>query len=71
VVGAGTYRDGKDAWIALAWEYCQLASNRKGLEEVQLYRSRDGEVTTIEHLAHTEPEYLKEAGGAMARMFFV
>jgi hypothetical protein len=41
------------------------------LEEVQLYRSRDGEVTTIEHLAHTEPEYLKEAGGAMARMFFV
>ncbi|KAL3806853.1 hypothetical protein ACHAXA_008241 [Cyclostephanos tholiformis] len=42
-----------------------------GPEEVALYASRSGEVTTIEHLAHTTPEYLKEAGGAMARIFFV
>ena len=81
VVGAGTYRDGKEAWMSLAWEYCRLASSnppsphsvghRRGLEEVILYQSRDGEVATIEHLAHTQPDYLKEAGGAMARIFFV
>jgi len=43
---------------------------RKGLEEMALYKSRDGEITKIEHLAHTQPEYLREAGGAMARLFF-
>eukprot|EP00571_Detonula_confervacea_P005658 CAMPEP_0172323798 /NCGR_PEP_ID=MMETSP1058-20130122/49612_1 /TAXON_ID=83371 /ORGANISM="Detonula confervacea, Strain CCMP 353" /LENGTH=360 /DNA_ID=CAMNT_0013039895 /DNA_START=58 /DNA_END=1141 /DNA_ORIENTATION=- len=83
VVGAGTYRDGEKGWVALAREYTQLATNpdsvsldasyvgRKGLEEVALYKSRDGEVTKIEHLGHAEPGYLKEAGGAMARLFFV
>lgn len=83
VIGAGTYKDGRRGWVALAREYSQLAINpdalaldasyvkRKGLEEVALYKSRDGEVTAIEHLAHTQPEYLREAGGAMARIFFV
>ena len=83
VVGAGTYRDGMKGWVALAREYTQLATNpesitidesyvrRKGLEELALYKSRNGEVTKIEHLAHTTPEYLMEAGGAMARLFFV
>jgi len=83
VVGVGTYRDGKTGWVALAREYSQLATNaeamsldasyvgRRGLEEMALYTSRGGEVTKIEHLAHTQPEYLREAGGAMARLFFV
>jgi len=83
VVGAGTYKDGRRGWVALAREYAQLAINpnaltldasyvtRRGLEEVTLYKSRDGEITAIEHLAHTQPEYLREAGGAMARVFFV
>ena len=83
VVGAGTFRDGRRGWVALAREYSQLAINpnalaldasyvrTKGLEEVALYKSREGEVTDIEHLAHTQPEYLREAGGAMARVFFV
>lgn len=83
VVGAGTYRDGRRGWVALAREYSHLAINpnalaldasyvrRRGLEEVALYKSREGEVTAIEHLAHTQPEYLREAGGAMARIFFV
>ncbi|KAL7445640.1 hypothetical protein ACHAXH_009553, partial [Discostella pseudostelligera] len=73
VIGAGTYKDGRRGWVALAREYSQLAINpdalaldasyvkRKGLEEVALYKSRDGEVTAIEHLAHTQPEYLREA----------
>ena len=43
----------------------------RGPMEVALYASRGGEVTTIEHLAHVTPEYLREAGGAMARIFFV
>ncbi|KAL7465171.1 hypothetical protein ACHAXS_005501 [Conticribra weissflogii] len=86
VVGAGTYRDGKEAWMALAWEYCRLVDGVRdggwasgegarcpwrGLEEVLLYKSRDGEVSIIEHLAHTHPDYLRDAGGAMARLFFV
>lgn len=79
VVGAGTFRDGKDGWTSLAWEYSNLATvpfnststGVTGLEEVSLYKSRDGEVASIEHLASVEPEYLKIAGGAMARMFFV
>lgn len=42
-----------------------------GSFEISLYKSRNGEVTKIEHLACTTPEYLIEAGGAMARIFFV
>lgn len=79
VVGAGTYRDGKVGWKSLAWEYSDFATvpyddtSRyvKGLEEVSLYKSKDGEVATIEHLASVDAEYLKVSGGAMARMFFV
>ena len=78
VVGQGTYRDGEEGWKALAWEYSNLATvpfsasnGVPGLEEVSLYKSRDGEVAKIEHLASVEAEYLKVAGGAMARMFFV
>jgi len=29
------------------------------------------ELIGIEHLAETSPEYLKSAGGAMARFFFI
>ena len=80
VVGQGTYRDGEQGWKSLAWEYSNLATvpfstssdgGVLGLEEVSLYKSRDGEVAKIEHLASVEAEYLKVAGGAMARMFFV
>ncbi len=43
----------------------------KGSREISLYKSRNGEVTKIEHLACTTPEYIIEAGGAMARVFFI
>ena len=74
VVGAGTYRDGMRGWVALAREYAALATvsddgDRRGLEEVALYRSRDGEVASIEHLANTRD--VLDDGGAMARIFFV
>ena len=76
VVSAGTYRDMREGWMALAREYAGLVTTdaagledgsffvgRRGLEEAALYGSRGGEVTSIEHLAHTMPEYLAEAGG--------
>lgn len=76
VLGMGTYRDGREPWIHLGWEYTQLStpwdeSCRRGLEELMVYKSRDGEVGAIEHLAHREEGYLRSAGGAMARVFFV
>jgi hypothetical protein len=76
ILGMGTYRDGRLPWIHLGWEYTQLSSPwdescRCGLEELMVYKSRDGEVGAIEHLAHREESYLRSAGGAMARVFFV
>lgn len=66
VVGQGTYRDGEAGWEALAQEFI----NKELAEEVELYRARSGTVVTIEHLADTNPQYLKSAGGAMVRLFF-
>ena len=67
VVGVGTYRDGEHGWRELAKEYISL-----GLaDEVELYKLRGGEVVSVEHLADRNPEYLKSAGGAMARLFFL
>ena len=34
-----------------------------GPQEMALYRSRGGEVSAVEHLAHTEAGYLHDAGG--------
>ena len=66
VVGQGTFRDGEAGWEALAEEFI----NKELAEEVELYRAREGTVVGIEHLADTNPQYLKSAGGAMARLFF-
>ena len=76
VLGAGTFRAGHQPWIHLAWEYCSTSSPwdvtcKSGLEELMCCKSRNGEVAAIEHLAHREDGYLKSAGGAMARLFFV
>ena len=67
VVGVGTFRDGEEGWKALAKEYVE-----KGLcEEANLYISRDAKLVGIEHLADKNPDYIKKAGGAMARLFFL
>lgn len=67
VVGAGTYRDGADAWSRLAKAYAEA-----GLaEEARLYEEQGGQLVNVEHMADTQPAYLQEAGGAMARFFFV
>lgn len=85
VLGAGTYRDGRLGWEALAREYASLQSadddegdeeenaqiNVARCPEVELYRSRGAELVAIEHLADTSKEYLQTAGGAMGRFFFM
>jgi hypothetical protein len=63
VVGQGTFRDGADAWKVLAREYVS--------EEVQLYQAANAQVVDIELMADTSAPYLKSAGGAMARLFFL
>lgn len=68
VVGHGTFRDGEEAWKALAREFAPQSP------EVQLYCREGAEVTGIELLlgdSATSPGYMKSAGGAMARMFFL
>jgi hypothetical protein len=67
VVGEGTYRDGRAGWEALAREF---VANGLG-EEVALYQDNNGELVAIEHLADRSEPYLRSAGGAMARFFFV
>jgi hypothetical protein len=67
VVGQGTYRDGAAAWEELAKEYVRLQRS----EECQLYQARGAELVGIELLADTSPDYMRSAGGAMARLFFL
>jgi len=67
VVGQGTFRDGEQGWDALAREFIEL----KKAEEVELYVNHGATLVTIEHLDDTKPDYLRSAGGAMARLFFL
>lgn len=67
VVGAGTYRDGEEGWKAVGKEFIE----KKLSPEILLYTKRDARLVGIEHLADTNPDYLKSAGGAMARLFFL
>lgn len=67
VVGQGTYRDGQEAWMKLASEFVGLGLS----EEVNLYGKQGGNVVNIEHLADRSPDNMKNAGGAMARLFFL
>lgn len=69
VVGVGTYRDGKVGWEALAKEFA--TTQAKLAEEAELYRSMGGELVAVEYLADRSEKYLKSAGGAMARFFFL
>ena len=67
VVGQGTFRDGESGWVELAKEFVKLGLSEEG----RLYQGHQAELVTIEHLADTQPDYLKSAGGAMARFVFI
>jgi hypothetical protein len=77
-IGLGTYRDGQELWERLAKEYIsEMHAEQCTADEIELYRSRRGVVTHFEYLALADtgsavsPSYLREAGGIMARLFFV
>lgn len=67
VVGKGTHKDAGKAWEDLAKEFIA----KQMADECTLYMTHGGELVAIELLADTNPKYLKSAGGAMARYFFV
>jgi hypothetical protein len=67
VVGIGTYRDGQLGWEIFAREFVK----RNLAQEANLYKSKGAEVVGIEHLADKSEAYMKTAGGAMCRLFFV
>jgi hypothetical protein len=46
-------------------------ANYIGSQEAELYQAAGGQLVGIEHLADQQPAYLKSAGGAMARFFFL
>ena len=72
VLGAGTYRDGQTLWEKLAREYAEGGGGPDMMaSEVELYRANGMEIVDIEHLADTSTQYLKSAGGAMVRLFYV
>jgi hypothetical protein len=61
-----TYRDGAAAWEELAKEYAKLQRS----EECQIYQARGAELVRIDHLVDTSPDYMRSAGGSMARFIF-
>lgn len=72
VVGRGTYRDAEEAWGWLAREFAERElEDERGDSEIALYGSKGAVVVAVEHLADTSEEYLRSAGGTMARMYFV
>lgn len=72
VLGAGTYRDGQPLWEKLAREYAEGGGGPGMMaSEVELYRTNGMSIVAVEHLADTSNDYLKSAGGAMVRLFYV
>lgn len=79
VVGIGTYSDARKGWTDLAKEYATIRPQsdderysfvREG--DAQLFQSMGGFLVNIEYIGMDEnPDYWKDAGGAMARFFFL
>ncbi len=71
-VGLGTYLDARPLWTALAKEY---ALSRKGemikQGESQLFSASGAVFVGIEYIGDENPNYWIDAGGSMARFFFV
>lgn len=71
-VGLGTYLDARPLWTALAKEY---ALSRKGemikQGEPQLFSASGAVFVGIEYIGDENPNYWIDAGGSMARFFFV
>lgn len=67
VVGPITHKNAGDGWYNFAKEFVKV-----GLaDECELYKSAGAEFIDIELLADTNKDYMAQAGGAMARLFWV
>jgi hypothetical protein len=81
VVGIGTYCDARKGWTDLAKEYATISelehADRYRYKYVQegdasLFQRMEAIFVNIEYIGLDEnPEYWKDAGGAMARFFFM
>ena len=78
VVGVGTYTDARDGWTALAKEYAtrRRGQGGEGVEnaedgESQLFAKVGATFVNVEYIGDENPQYWADAGGAMARFFFL
>jgi len=72
VVGIGTYTDARRGWTELAKEYANARGGEMVVEgEAQLYQKVGAVFINIEYIGEENPGYWKDAGGAMARFFFL
>lgn len=78
VVGIGTYSDARIGWTDLAKEYATISETdetrypfvQQG--DATLFQAKGALLVNIEYIGFDEnPDYWKDAGGAMARFFFV
>jgi hypothetical protein len=67
VVGVGTFRDGQAGWEIFAREFVE----RDLAQEPNLYKEGGAQLVAVEHLADKSEAYMKTAGGAMCRLFFL
>ena len=72
-LGWGTYTDARPGWTRLAKEYGSLSDiQTKTIGESQLFQKVGGVLINIEYIGNEEnPEYWNDAGGSMARFFFL
>lgn len=72
-VGWGTYTDARPGWTRLAKEYGSLSDTETTLiGEPQLFQKVGAVLVQIEYIGNEEnPEYWKDAGGSMAKYFFL
>jgi hypothetical protein len=80
IVGIGTYCDARKGWTDLAKEYATVSAATRDVDryrhvqqgDASLFQSMGGFLVNIEYIGYDEnPEYWKDAGGAMARFFFM
>eukprot|EP00979_Chaetoceros_neogracilis_P009190 scaffold2090_cov151-Chaetoceros_neogracile.AAC.7 len=78
VVGMGTYTDARRGWSMLAKEYAQYNRNHEYCKhkliregDAQLFQKHGGVFVNVEYIGDENPQYWEDAGGSMARFFFM
>ena len=78
VVGIGTYTDARRGWSMLAKEYAEYNRNHEYCKgkliregDAQLFQRLGGIFVNVEYIGDENPKYWEDAGGSMARFFFM